>query len=150
MLFVCHSKILHKYCFQFLLGVKMAPRETTTMLMQNLRWQTKSIMVCYSIFWSGQLKASLEKNEEQTCHNVYVVWHKSQTSKTNITKHDNLRRNQQQKLWTRSLAFPIKHDLHASIDHAAFVSLWSKYWESFFLNMIYLWDPINIRSGTHW
>ena len=28
MLFVCHSKILHKHCFQFLLGVKMAPRET--------------------------------------------------------------------------------------------------------------------------
>ena len=28
MLFVCHSKILHKHCFQFLLGVKMAPRDT--------------------------------------------------------------------------------------------------------------------------
>ena len=28
MLFVCHSKILHKHCLQFLLGVKMAPRET--------------------------------------------------------------------------------------------------------------------------
>ena len=28
MLFVCHSKILHKRCLKFLLGVKMAPRET--------------------------------------------------------------------------------------------------------------------------
>ena len=28
MFFVCHPKILHKHCFQFLLGVKMAPRET--------------------------------------------------------------------------------------------------------------------------
>ena len=28
MLFVCHSKMFHKHCFQFLLGVKMAPRET--------------------------------------------------------------------------------------------------------------------------
>ena len=28
MLFVCHSKILHKHCLHFLLGVKMAPRET--------------------------------------------------------------------------------------------------------------------------
>ena len=28
MLFVCHPKILHKHCFQFLLGVKMAPRDT--------------------------------------------------------------------------------------------------------------------------
>ena len=28
MLFVCHCKILHKHCLQFLLGVKMAPIET--------------------------------------------------------------------------------------------------------------------------
>ena len=28
MFFVCHPKILHKHCLQFLLGVKMAPRET--------------------------------------------------------------------------------------------------------------------------
>ena len=28
MLFVCHPKILHEHCLQFLLGVKMAPRET--------------------------------------------------------------------------------------------------------------------------
>ena len=28
MLFGCHPKILHKHCFQFLMGVKMAPRET--------------------------------------------------------------------------------------------------------------------------
>ena len=28
MLFVCHPQILHKHCLQFLLGVKMAPRET--------------------------------------------------------------------------------------------------------------------------
>jgi len=25
---LCHPKILHKHCLQFLLGVKMAPRET--------------------------------------------------------------------------------------------------------------------------
>ena len=28
MLFVCYPKILHKHCLQFLLGVKMATRET--------------------------------------------------------------------------------------------------------------------------
>ena len=28
MLFVCQPKILNKHCLQFLLGVKMAPRET--------------------------------------------------------------------------------------------------------------------------
>ena len=28
MFFVCHPKILHRHCLQFLLGVKMARRET--------------------------------------------------------------------------------------------------------------------------
>ena len=28
MLFVCHPKILHKHCFQFLLGPFKLPRET--------------------------------------------------------------------------------------------------------------------------
>ena len=28
MLYVCHPQILHNHCLQFLLGVKMAPRET--------------------------------------------------------------------------------------------------------------------------
>ena len=28
MLYVCHPKILHKHCLQFLFPVKMAPRET--------------------------------------------------------------------------------------------------------------------------
>ena len=28
MLFVCHSKIVHEHCLQFLWGVKMASRET--------------------------------------------------------------------------------------------------------------------------
>ena len=28
MLFDCRPKVLHKHCLQFLLGVKMAPRET--------------------------------------------------------------------------------------------------------------------------
>ena len=27
-LFVSHSKLLHKHCLQFLLGVKMTPRQT--------------------------------------------------------------------------------------------------------------------------
>ena len=35
MLFVCHPKILHKDCLQFLLGVKMAQEKLKTILMQN-------------------------------------------------------------------------------------------------------------------
>ena len=52
MLFVCHAKILHKHCLQFLLGVEMAPRQTENNAYAK---QTKSIMVCYGILWSSRL-----------------------------------------------------------------------------------------------
>ena len=38
MLFVCHPKFLHKHCLQFLLGVKMAPRETKKKKLQQSKW----------------------------------------------------------------------------------------------------------------
>ena len=59
MLFVCDPRFLHKHCVQFLLGVKIAPRETETTFMQNFGETKKSIMVCYGIFWSGQLAFSV-------------------------------------------------------------------------------------------
>ena len=37
MLFVCRPKVLHKHCLQFLLGVKMAPRETENNAYVKLR-----------------------------------------------------------------------------------------------------------------
>ena len=48
MLFVCPPppKMLHKQNLQFLLGVKMAPRENNAYA-KFLGEQTKSIMVCY-------------------------------------------------------------------------------------------------------
>ena len=50
MLFVFHHKILHKHCLQFLLGVKMVPRETENNAYAKFGGcQTKSIMVCYGI-----------------------------------------------------------------------------------------------------
>ena len=55
MLFVCHPKILHKHCLQFRLGVKMAPRETKKKSLRKIfGWETKSIMMWYSIFCSAQ------------------------------------------------------------------------------------------------
>ena len=41
-------------CLQFLLGVKMAPRETENNAYAKFWVTNKSIMVCYGIFWSGQ------------------------------------------------------------------------------------------------
>ena len=39
MLFVCHPKFLHKHCLQFLVGVKMAPRETEKKKFNNQNGQ---------------------------------------------------------------------------------------------------------------
>ena len=55
MLFVFHPKILRKDCLQFLLGVKMALRETGNNAYAKFWGEKKSIMVRYGIFWSGQL-----------------------------------------------------------------------------------------------
>ena len=54
MLFVCHPKILHKHCLQFLLGPFSPKRNWRQCVRKILGWQTKSIMVCYGTFWSGQ------------------------------------------------------------------------------------------------
>ena len=59
MLFVCHPKILHKHCLQFLLGVKMTPRETENNAYAKFWDDKQSIMVCYGIFWSGQFCMSI-------------------------------------------------------------------------------------------
>ena len=48
MLFVCHTKILHKHCFQFLLGVKMARRETENNAYANF-WGDKQ--KGYGMLW---------------------------------------------------------------------------------------------------
>ena len=54
MLFVCHSKILRKHCFQFLLGVKMAPRETENNAYAKLGMTNKEHygMLWYFLEWS--------------------------------------------------------------------------------------------------
>ena len=53
MLFICHLKILRKHYFQFLLGVKMAPKETENNGYANFWDDKQSIMVFYGIFRSG-------------------------------------------------------------------------------------------------
>ena len=76
MLFDCRPKILHKHCLQFLLGVKMAPRETENnayakfwgdkqrtlwYVMIFLEW---SIKVCYSIKRQGLLLLTSRSTDE--------------------------------------------------------------------------------------
>ena len=54
MLFVCHPKILHKHCLQFLLGVKMAPRETENNAYAKIGVTNKEhySMLWYFLEWS--------------------------------------------------------------------------------------------------
>ena len=54
----CSLLVTSKFCisivFSFSWGHFNSQQKLQTMLMKNLGWQTKSIMVCYGIFWSGQ------------------------------------------------------------------------------------------------
>ena len=52
MLFVCHPKILHKHCLQFLLGVQMAPRETENNGYAKF-WYDKERPLWYVMVFSG-------------------------------------------------------------------------------------------------
>ena len=52
MLFVCHPKILHKHCLQFLLGVRMTPRETENKAYAKF-WDDKQTALCYVMVFSG-------------------------------------------------------------------------------------------------
>ena len=52
MLFVCHLEILHKHCLQFLLGVKMAPRETEDNAYAKF-WGDKQRALWYVMVFSG-------------------------------------------------------------------------------------------------
>ena len=52
MLFVCHPKILHRHCLQFLLEVKMAPRETENNAYAKF-WADKQRALRYDMVFSG-------------------------------------------------------------------------------------------------
>ena len=52
MLFVCRPKILHKHRLQFLLGVKMAPRETEKNAYAKF-WGDKERALWHAMIFSG-------------------------------------------------------------------------------------------------
>ena len=62
MLFVCHPKILHKHCFQFLLGVKMAPRETENNAYAKF-WGDKQTALWYVMVFSGLVNCCLLRSQ---------------------------------------------------------------------------------------
>ena len=58
MLFVYHSKILHKHCLQFPLGVKMAPRETENNAYAKF-WGDKQKALWYVMVFSGVVDCNI-------------------------------------------------------------------------------------------
>ena len=78
MIFVFHSKILHKHCLQFLLGAKMAPRETDNnayakfgltnkehygMLWYFLEWSIRATktLACFATLLQNELKRKVAR-----------------------------------------------------------------------------------------
>ena len=60
MLFVFHHKILHKHFLQFVLGVKMAPRETENNAYAKF-WGDKQRVLWYVMVFSGVV--NIEKRD---------------------------------------------------------------------------------------
>ena len=52
MLYVCHPKILHKHCPQFLLGVTMVPRKTENNAYAKF-WGDKHRALWHAVVFSG-------------------------------------------------------------------------------------------------
>ena len=70
MVFVCHPKILHKHCLQFLLGVKMAPRETEDNAYAKF-WDDKQKVLWYVMVFSGVVNRRLRDDRGRvTCNGI--------------------------------------------------------------------------------
>ena len=63
MLFDCRPKVLHKHCLQFLLGVKMAPRETENNAYAKF-WGDKQRQLPRNLFQEA-VTLSLKRNIHQ-------------------------------------------------------------------------------------
>ena len=59
-------KILHKHCLQFLLGIKMAPRETENSAYSNF-WGDKQRALWYVMLFSGVVNISGDKSPYFPC-----------------------------------------------------------------------------------
>ena len=64
MLFICHPKILHKHCLQFLLGVKMALRETENNAYAKF-WGDKQRALWYVMVFSGVVNCFITHRFEE-------------------------------------------------------------------------------------
>ena len=69
-----HSKILHKHCLKFLLGVKMAPRETENNAYAKF-WGDKQRALWYVMVFSGAVNSlRLSRSKKKTQKQVLLMW----------------------------------------------------------------------------
>ena len=71
MLFVCNTKILHKHCLQFLLGVNMAPSETENNACAKF-WGDKQRALWYVMVFSGVVNTKLREKVMRILKNVHL------------------------------------------------------------------------------
>ena len=74
MLFVCHPKILHKHCLQFLLGVKMVPRESEDNAYTNFGVTDTEHYCMLSYFLSWSILNLRQINDAIRMRDGHVVW----------------------------------------------------------------------------
>ena len=85
MLFVCHSKILHKHCLQFLLGPFQLPRETEGNACAKF-WGDKQEALWYVKVFSVAVKKSIIIGcvFEVTSRNQRLNYHRRWYLKSNL------------------------------------------------------------------
>ena len=92
MFFVCHPNILLKHCLQFLLGVKMAPRETENNAYakflgdkQRALWYVmvfSGVVNCGAYLWTSNIKSKTENNTKQNRLTFCGHWSKKRDLNT--------------------------------------------------------------------
>ena len=104
MLFVCHPKILHKRCFQFLLGPFQLPRETEDNAHAKF-WGVKQRALWYVIVFLEWSISNFQKSR--------ILWHCCFLPALEKQKHTywsvRVRRSRCHRLWFKLLVF--KHQL---------------------------------------
>ena len=122
MLFVCHPNILQKHCFQFLLGVKMAPRETENNASAKC-WGDKHRALQYVMVFSGVVNIVYFVNLNYLCECQLLTLSRASHSETSCDfyfrfffQSDRLTQYQETHLMLRpsqfNASFPIARPTH--------------------------------------
>ena len=116
MLFVCHSNIWHKHCLKFLLGVKMAPRETENNAYAKF-WGDKQRALWYVMVFSGAVIWECVLREQ--CESACFVEFQRQRCKPQYFKIYSLKCDE---IWQKSCSYrtPVNESLKLKVEQRSF------------------------------